>query len=111
FHVLALVLRLRLLTGADVDHRCQNKKAFCSANRIQPDLNRKPPPLLPASKNFASPSHPPTAGIGKKSLAITGTSHAELSRNQRFDIAADQLIVSITKNGRGRRVGKTDYAL
>src|SRR5260370_10615350 len=91
FHVLELVLQLRLLARGNVDHRCQNKQTFRDVDRIEPHFDGEFAGVFSTAKKITPGAHGAAAGCGKKTLAIIDMSIAETFWNQRFDMEADQL--------------------
>src|SRR6266496_2381495 len=91
FHVLELMLQLRLLARGNVDNRCQNKQTLPGADRIESHFDWEFAAVFSTAKKIAPGSHGAAAGFGEKTFAIADMSIAETFWNQRFDMAADQL--------------------
>src|SRR5205823_15114151 len=91
FHVLALVLRLRLLARGNVDHRCQHKQTLRGADRIEAHFDGKFAAVFPPAKKIAASSHGTAARLGMEAFTITAMSIAETFRNQRLDRKSTRL--------------------
>src|SRR5205823_9910246 len=88
----------------------QNKQAFRGTHWTEPHFDRKFAAVFSTAEKIAPDSHGTAARLGMEVFTITDMPLAETFRNQRFDMAADQLAERITENGCGRRVGEADHA-